>query len=170
MKARSCVLPGYSQPEPLTGAHGGILIGMDPKRTGTALIALLAVLSLGWGGMYYYAKRAEVATSSQQPQTSPEAQLESISLKHEAEGDMHTYTGTIETPTPCYSVAAALAVNYTEPPQGTINITTEENSDGVCAQVMTSQEFSVALSSAAAPEIKVIIDGKERQVAVVEAK
>lgn len=142
---------------------------MDTKRTGTALIALIAVLSLGWGGMYYYAKRAEVAAlPSQQP--AAVAQRESITLTHATDGDMHTYTGTIETPTPCHRVAASLAVKYTEPPQGTINISIEESAEGVCAQVMTHQEFSVSLSSEAAPEIQVLVDGKERQVAVVEAQ
>lgn len=143
---------------------------MDTKRTGTALIALLAVLSLGWGGMYYYAKRAEVTARPSQQPAAVAQQMESISLKHERDGEMHTYTGTVETPTPCHSVAAALAVEYTEPPQGTINISTEESSEGVCAQVMTSQEFSVSLSSDAVPEMKVVVDGKERQVAVVEAR
>jgi hypothetical protein len=142
---------------------------MDPKRTGTALIALLVVLSLGWGGMYYYAKRAEVRTG--QPQTAaPAEHMDGITITHAADGDMHTYTGAIETPTPCHSVAAALSVNYTEPPQGIINISTEESPEGVCVQVLTSQEFSVSLSSEEAPEIKVVVDGKERQVAVVEAQ
>lgn len=141
---------------------------MDPKRTATALISLIVILALGYGGLYYYMARKDTQTNPSIVNEST-ASAKSITLSHKQTGDTHTYTGVVETPTPCHMVGAAIAVSYGKPPSGRIDITTSQEQGGVCAQVVTAQEFSVALMSSEKPEIQVMVDGSPRQVAVVEA-
>lgn len=136
---------------------------MNPRRAGSAVIVFVAILTAVWAALYFGPEDARVPKQ-------PAAAVGSLTLMHSLSDGTHTYTGEIATPTPCHTVAAAVEVRYSEPPQGTISITTESQKDGVCAQVVTMQPFSVSLMSESIPEIAVTVDGLAHQVAIVEKR
>jgi len=68
-----------------------------------------------------------------------------ITFKHQYKDGVHTFVGTIDTPTPCYDVSAAIVT--ADLPE--IRIETQPTSDDVCVQVITDHEFTVTHTGSA---------------------
>lgn len=130
---------------------------MDTKRAAVAVILLLAVLAFLWVLMTY-------VFPSNTKGTGPSG---SVTIYHSLISGMHEYSGVLALPTACESLAAAVSVAFVQPPKAHIQLTTNKTGD-VCAQVITQNEFSVAVSSAEMPEVDVSLNGDPLSVSVVE--
>lgn len=140
---------------------------MDAKRAGSVLLIFLAVLVIGWATLYWGTKDAN-APSAPESEGAPAAA--SVILTHILDGNVHTYDGEIETPTPCHELAASVAVSYGKPPVGRIDLTTAARKDVICAQVIVKQPFSVSFMSDEVPEVRLTVNGEPRSVAIVEGR
>jgi len=67
-----------------------------------------------------------------------------VVIEHEYNDGVHTYSGIVVTPTPCYSVETMAIVAESYPEQITIDVTLVNDTEGsVCATVLDEKSFSV---------------------------
>ena len=86
---------------------------------------------------------------------------ESFSLTQTYNEGVHTFSGTVTTPTPCYTVEATALVAESYPEQITINVTTASDGSDMCTQVIDEKEFSLeATASEEANVVAVIVNGE----------
>lgn len=70
-------------------------------------------------------------------------QEKKIFLHHEFKEGKHIYSGTIQTPTPCFTVQATAKVSESLPEKITIELTQIAPESDVCIQTLAEKEFSV---------------------------
>ncbi len=141
---------------------------MDNHRSGLIAIIAIALLGLLWFALSRMPENAQGTDGVPQGTAGQSASaLGAITLRHQMSDDMHQYTGTIDLPTPCTSLATETQVTYARPPQVKLMLTTTQGEE-ICAQVITESEFSFAVSSAEAPSIIAHINGEEVRTTVVE--
>jgi hypothetical protein len=69
---------------------------------------------------------------------------QSIAVRHRYFSGMHTYSGTLTTPTPCHQVSVDARVMESAPEQIVLSFTVQDPEPGtLCAQVIAEQPFSV---------------------------
>lgn len=81
-----------------------------------------------------------------------------IPVTHQFKNGLHTYVGSIDTPTPCHSIEGTAIVKESYPEQVDIRIETKE-SEGICAQVITAKKFKVSFSASQNPVVRAFING-----------
>lgn len=88
-----------------------------------------------------------------------------IILKTKYEGGRLKYTGTVQTPTPCHTLKDETKVLESFPEQVQIRVLITYPSlspnAGICAQVITDQEFSGEVTVSKEAVVFVYLDGKE---------
>lgn len=106
-----------------------------------AIIGIVGVLSV----VYTNTK----TTKPIQPTAREEAQQEdlmmptkTIQVKHQYKNGTHTFMGMVQTPTPCYDLTAVVLPG--DVPE--IKITTQEQVDTICAQVISEKQFTVTFT------------------------
>jgi len=108
----------------------------------------------------------EVSDDTEQEDESDDGTVEDVlEVEHSYSDGVHTYSGTVTTPTPCYTVDAMAVVAESYPEQITVDITltdqAEENG-GMCTQVLDEKPFSVDVNASEEAElVKVRVDGED---------
>lgn len=141
---------------------------MDSKRAGTIAIASFILLCLIWGLLSIMPDVISKENSSNAISTS-EANVPAVIVYHKSKDSMHTYTGSIDLPTPCHLLESTTTVDYSEPAHISVALSIQQPT-GACAQVVTQQKFSTTITSDAIPSITVSIDGTEARPVVLEEK
>jgi len=96
-----------------------------------------------------------------------------INAKHLYEDGMHYYHGVVTTPSPCYDLRAEVVSPETpgtldNPNPHKITLTTTEQADVICAQVLTDKEFDVSFEGSVDAPVAVTLDGKKVLLNIIE--
>ena len=90
-----------------------------------------------------------------------------LAVAHHFSGGLHTYAGAIETPTPCYKVSSKIFSQKSTPEIIEISFNTKD-SGGICAQVITPQEFMVSFSAGSDAKVSARLNGSPINLSVIE--
>jgi hypothetical protein len=111
------------------------------KTTMWVLVAIIGIVGIA-AIIYVTTKTVEpVAPTAREEAQQQDALMptKTIQVKHQYKDGNHTFMGMIETPTPCYNVTAVILPG--DVPE--IKITTQEQPDTICAQVISEKQFTV---------------------------
>ena len=145
---------------------------MEPQKNTSLIIGVIVVIVLAISaGVYYSWPKSgpslpdEVMQNVRTPaQIAIDNAAKSILVRHRYVDGVHTYTGVVEVPTPCHSVAAEGLVLQSFPEKVQIILSTIPPAPGtVCAQVITEKPFSVsykASATTAGDNLSATLDGK----------
>ena len=98
----------------------------------------------------------------------PETMPLTVNAKHLYKDGEHTYRGIVETPTPCYDVAAtAKATSDYNVYQ--IDITSKDRG-GVCAQLITDKDFEVSFKAPVDAPVRATLNGKLVELNLLEVE
>ncbi len=86
--------------------------------------------------------------------------VEKIKVVHMFVGDMHTFTGEINLPTPCHILSSKVFIAESYPEQITIAFDRTTEAD-LCAQIITPEPFTVSFEASKEAVIKMTLDGKD---------
>lgn len=139
---------------------------MDQRRSLAAILIFIGGVAAAWfllaEGLISFIGGDTSRSQEGAPDTS-----EPLRIEHMVAGGMHTYTGSLELPTPCHTLSASLTANGTR--HARISLSTEEPPEGTaCAQVIDAQAFALSLSSEQSPVIVVELNGVEVPISIVE--
>jgi len=128
------------------------------KHMKTILIALLIIIIIGviTFAVSKNKNREQISEREQLLQAEDELPEFTLNVKHQYKDDTHSFAGSIETPTPCYDVFAMVIPG--DSPE--IQITTEEQRDVMCAQVITEHDFLVTYRGDANIEFIATLNGE----------
>lgn len=142
---------------------------MDPKRSARAVVLFLIGVLLLWGALAWGLPYLDALDDANEPVLQAGDQAVVVRLHHSADAGMHTYRGTIDLPTPCHTLETKLTVaGGASAAIAEIALRVMTDPLAICAQVMTSNEFEVSLSSTGTPSVSVTLDGKPLQVSLTE--
>ncbi|MEJ0053197.1 MAG: hypothetical protein WDN10_00515 [bacterium] len=82
-----------------------------------------------------------------------------VSVKKTASKGVLTITGSVRTPTPCYTLDAKAQTASTTPPSIRVDLTVPPD-DGICLQKSADQPFSLKISGAATAPLFVYLNGE----------
>lgn len=140
---------------------------MDSRRAGTIAILSFIVLALIWGLLSIMPN--VVSKESSESASASEGNKRAVIVYHSSDGVMHTFTGSIDLPTPCHQLESATSVDFGDPAQVSVKLAIQQP-PSVCAEVITEQQFSTTVSSKSIPIFAVWIDGTEARPVILEAK
>ena len=84
-----------------------------------------------------------------------------LTIEHTYSDGTHTYSGTVITPSPCYSVEAVAIVAESYPEKITINITLSAESADKCVEILDEQRFSIDVQASEEAElVQVQVNGE----------
>jgi hypothetical protein len=92
--------------------------------------------------------------------------VSTIQVKHQYKDGNHTYVGSLDLPSPCFSIDAYGTKN--DDGGATIVINTPENKEDICAQVVTTKVFRVEILGDATMTVKGVLNGKDVQLNLFE--
>ena len=72
-----------------------------------------------------------------------------------------TYRGVVTLPTPCHSLTSNIRIGESYPEYVTVLLTSEQNTDEVCIQVLDEREFIFTVDVHERATIRVMLDGEE---------
>lgn len=90
-----------------------------------------------------------------------------LAVAHHYSGGLHTYVGSIDTPTPCHKVSSRIFSQKTTPEIIELSFKTTDSGE-VCAQVITSQEFMVSFSASSDAQVSARLNDKPISLLVTE--
>jgi len=140
-----------------------------------ALIVAVVLFVVIIGGMFGYAylKRAELQPATPvptPPQKEERQNITHIDAKHFFTDGTHTIAGEIMMPTPCDLLEAGPIALESSLDEVTVAFRVINNTEGVCAQVVTPQRFKVSFEANAGAFIDAIFNGSPVTLNLVEAK
>lgn len=145
---------------------------MDSKRAGGIAIFGVIVLMLIWAMLNLLPNTASAPISNgdgSNTASPTEAGGPEVVVTRTVEGDVYTYSGAIPVPTPCHMLTSSASVAYTATTEVLVALTIKKPGAGeICAQVITPQEFTAAVTSKSNPEFKLTLDGKPARVTIKE--
>ena len=144
------------------------------KRALVVAVVLFVVVVAGMSGYARFVK--EKLRQAEAVPTAPAQERETqyithIDAKHYYRDGMHTVAGEIIMPTPCDLLKADAVVKESAPEQVTIDLTIINNTQGVCAQLVTPQRFKVSFKGGADTDAKIdaTLNGKPVTLNLIEA-
>jgi hypothetical protein len=142
---------------------------MDSKRAGGVAIFGVIVLIAIWGLLSLLPGTAAAPrTQGEQASTAggvDAATAPEVTVSYSRQGSVHTYEGTIDTPTACHSLVSSTSAAYGTHTSVTIALSVIKPEPGaVCAQVITPQKFATSVTSKSEPVLTVTINGKPAKV------
>jgi tetratricopeptide (TPR) repeat protein len=110
----------------------------------------------------------EVPVKVEEPEVPEE---KGIAIQHAYKDGKHTYSGTIQTPTPCYTLEGSALVAESFPEQITLELTLHAPEPGVmCIQVLAEKDFTIEVSASEGATFKgVRVNGVEKKWEVTPA-
>lgn len=143
---------------------------MNQRAIIVAVVLFLAIV----GSMFAYArfKSGEMQKAEPAPPTPQKEETQGIThidAKHFFKDGTHTVAGEILMPTPCDLLESEAIVRESAPEQVTIALTIINNTDGVCAQMITPQRFKADFTASKDAKIDATVNGKPVTLNLVEA-
>ena len=136
---------------------------------------IIAVVVVGGAvGIYSLSKRQikerGPGTAEQTPPAPQSPAKPKLKVTHAFVQDTHTYRGLIDVPTPCFKLSAQAKVVQAEKQRAEIDIlASEDQSQGVCAQVVTTKEFSVSFKAPQDVEVIARVNAQDVELVVEQA-
>lgn len=93
-----------------------------------------------------------------------------ITAKHSFSDGVHIVAGEVEMPTPCDLLESEVVVMESFPEQVLINFKTINQSEGLCAQVITPARFKVEFSASEGASISATLNGERVILNLIEAR
>ncbi len=139
-----------------------------------AIIVAVVLFVLIVCGMFAYAyvqNRASqnVAVVPEAPTEEEGGLVTQIDAKHFFSDGTHTLAGEVLMPTPCDLLDANAIVRESDPEQVTLALNIINNSEDVCAQVVTPQRFKVSFEASEGAVMDATFQGKEVRLNLREA-
>lgn len=133
------------------------------------LIIVLIALFVTFG-MLWLSALSTRTTSPEETSTTPPLSTEgALAVAHHFEGGVHTYTGTLDLPTPCHTVKADVTAKESMPEQIAVNLITTTPAPGtVCAQTVTAAPFTASFQASETAQVQFSINGNAISVTVTE--
>lgn len=140
------------------------------QRAIIVAVVLFALIILGMFA-YAYVQNREVATVDPMPEEEIEdnGAITRIDAKHFFSDGTHTLAGELMMPTPCDLLDANALVRESDPEHVTLAINVINNSEDMCAQVMTPQRFKVSFDASENAEIDATFRGETVTLNLIEA-
>lgn len=120
------------------------------------LIVFIVVLIVLWvGAEFIFAPRSAT------PENPGSASVQAISAEHSFANGVHTISGSIDLPTPCYQLSSSTTVATTTSPQRVmINFTiAPPPANQFCAQVVTPTPFTVKVVASSSATFQAAVNG-----------
>ncbi len=141
---------------------------MDQRRSILAVLAFIAGIVVIWILLAYVLSYFQKEEIIDQPRNEA-GELAPFILSHKNTGEVHSYSGSLELPTPCHSLMSSISVAGGIVRKATISLDVQEPADGtICAQVIDEQEFAVSVTSAVVPDVSLHINGEKVPVSIIE--
>jgi hypothetical protein len=86
---------------------------------------------------------------------------------HQFRNGQHTIAGKADLPTPCHNLAHEVAVTGTNPQQAMVSFTTSTNNSDICAQVITSKDYTITFNADQNAAIRATWNGAPVQLNLV---
>lgn len=143
---------------------------MNQRALIVAIVLFVVIVGAMFG--YAYMKRAELQTATPVPAAPQKDEVPGITridAKHFFKEGTHTIAGEIMMPTPCDLLEASPVALESSLDEVTIAFRIINNTEGVCAQVVTPQRFKVSFSANEGAVIKATFKGEPVVLNLVEA-
>lgn len=124
----------------------------------TALTVFLAAL-LAIAGFAFFVPHANKGGEEAPLSIEIQTPIPSVFLTDSYKKGVHTFTGSIEAPTPCTEVVAEGRVASSTPERITIAVTMPSDTS-ICLQQITALPFKVTLSATADATVEVTVNGE----------
>lgn len=137
-----------------------------------ALAVAIVIFVLIIGGMFGYAymkKNKQAAEPMPEQPQEQEMEVTRVDAKHFFSDGTHTLAGEIMMPTPCDLLDANAVVRESSPEQVTLILDVINNSEEMCAQVMTAQRFKVSFVASEEAVIDATFRGEPVTLNLIEA-
>ena len=139
-----------------------------------ALIVAILLFAVIVGGMFGYAylKRGQLQTATPVPTAPPQdntPNITHIDAKHFFKDGVHTIAGEIMMPTPCDLLEASPITLESSRDEVTVAFRVINNTQGVCAQIITPQRFKVSFEANKGAIIKALFKGEPVILNLIEA-
>ena len=135
---------------------------MTNKQKG--IIALVIVVIVVFVIVLIRAKGTSVEVT---PTPAAVEYAETVTVRHQYKGGVHTYAGDFRLPTPCHTLAGTIAAGSGR----LINILTFTSTyptDTQCAQVVTSKAFKLSVENRSDVRVEATFNGKPLRLNVIE--
>ncbi len=141
---------------------------MDQRRSILAVLAFIAGIAAIWIFLAYVLSYIERGEGQEEPRNEV-GELVPFILSHTREGEVHSYSGSLDLPTPCHALKSSISVVGGVARKATIGLEVQEPSEGtICAQVIDEQEFAVSVTSAVVPDVSLHVNGAAVPISIVE--
>lgn len=132
---------------------------MKTKRILLIVVLVALVILLG----LWLWQRQKPQSNSQKPPTSnqPKQSINNPPVTFNAtySNNTWTYSGTVELPNPCSTLTHDAIVMESFPEQVQVRLTTTSDPTAVCAQVVTTEEYSGTFAASEQAKISVYLNG-----------
>lgn len=141
---------------------------MEPQSNKNLIIGVIIIIALAIAAGVYYSwpkpSPEPVSTTGTTEQQAIDTATQSILVKHSYANGIHTYTGSVQVPSPCYEITAKAIVLQSFPEQVHITIyTIPPAQDSVCEKMIRDKQFTVsykASETTLAENGQITLDGK----------
>lgn len=137
----------------------------ETKKIGNIILTIVVLLALGFG-IYYLVSRSDVDNTANDPAAGSDYYVSVVQVKHQYADGTHTYVGSIDLPSACYSLESNSAM--TGETAATINLTTTMSAEEVCAQVVTTRDFRVQIDGPENLTVSGMLNGRPVELNLFE--
>ncbi len=130
------------------------------------IIAVLLVIILLVAGVYSAMNWNKNDVVDNLPIPGSDYYVSVINVKHQYKDGKHIYAGSLDLPTPCYSLVSAISKD-TET-SATITLDTSRNEEEICSQVITNRKFKVETTGGNPMSIQGLMNSKPIQLNLFE--
>lgn len=131
-----------------------------------AIIATLVVVILLVAGVYSVVNWKKNQAEDDKPVAGSDYYVSVIDVKHQYRDGKHVYAGSLDLPTPCYSLDSSIGKD-TET-SATIKLDTMRSEEEMCAQVISTKKFKLETSGSGTLSVKGLLNGKPLQLNIFE--
>lgn len=127
------------------------------------VVTVIILAAIGMGIYYLFNLGADTQNTNNTENSDYYVSI--IQVKHQYKDGKHIYVGALDLPTPCYRLDAAITLSNDK---NVISITTPENQDEACAQVVTTRNFRVEIDGPAGMTAEGFLNGRAVQLNIFE--
>jgi hypothetical protein len=138
----------------------------ETKKVGNIILTIVVLLALSFGIYYLVSNNKPDTYGNVQNVLGSDYYVSVVQMKHQFKDGRHTYVGSLDLPTPCYSLDSDLV--KTSNTEGSITLNTSRNDEEICAQVVTTRTFRLQIDAPMNFMVKGMLNGRAVELNMFE--